>query len=112
MNAGKYAERLTWKRRTTTKNTVNGQDVETFIDNGFLWANIEITSGRKQTDYGAEQHGADATIRVRNWPTLSALDRLYSAEWDELWIIANLRRGDNELVCECVKYDALDLGAA
>ena len=111
MGAGKYADRLTWKRRTITKNTVNGQDEEAFVDNGFLWGNIDLTAGRKQTDYGSPQTGADATIRVRNYPALSALDRLYSAEWGELWIVANLRRAENELICECVKYDALDLGA-
>ena len=109
--AGNYADRLTWKKRSVTKDNL-GQDKETFADNGGLWGDIDLTNGRRQTDYGSSQTGADAVIRIRNWPTLSALDRLYSAEWNELWVIAHLRRGENELVCECVKYDALDLGAA
>ncbi|MBX9677422.1 MAG: head-tail adaptor protein [Gemmataceae bacterium] len=109
--AGQYADRVTWRKRTITKKPDNGQDVEQFADNGQLWASIELTGGRKQTDFGATQTGADAVVRVRNMPTLSALDRLYSAEWGELWVIDHVRRGDNELVCECVKFDALDLGA-
>jgi head-tail adaptor len=108
MNAGGYGDRMTWKKRTTVKNAL-GEDEEVFADNGFLWSAIDLGSGRNNTDYGAEQTGADAIIRVRNWPGLSALDRLYSAEWDELWIIDNIVRGDNELVCNCVKYDALQL---
>ena len=112
MGAGEYADRLKWKKRTITKNAANGQDEESFADNGFLWAAIELTAGRKQTDYGATQTGADATIRIRNLPAVSALDRLEAVEWEELWVIDHVRRGDNELVCECVKFDALDVGGA
>lgn len=112
MGAGEYADRLTWKKRSTTKNADNGQDEESFADNGFLWANIDMTAGRKETAFGSPQTGADAIVRIRNLPAVSALDRLYSAEWEELWIIDHVRRGDNELVCECYKFDALDVGGA
>jgi SPP1 family predicted phage head-tail adaptor len=110
MAAGQYKDRLTWLKRTVTKNPNNGQDEETFTVNGSLWGSVEPTTGRKAIDYGAEQTGADATIRLRNYPTVSALDRLELPAEGELWVIDHVRRGDNELVCEVVKYDDLNLG--
>jgi head-tail adaptor len=105
--AGKYDSRLTWKKRTATKNPQNGQDEETFNDNGFLWAGVEADTGRVLRDYGSEQTGADVTIRVRNYPALSALDRLYSSEWNETYIIESIGRGNNELICTAFLYDEL-----
>jgi SPP1 family predicted phage head-tail adaptor len=108
MTAGEYQDRLKWLKRTTTKDQY-GQDVESFTNNGYLWAAIEVTTGRKSVDHGGEQTGAEATIRVRQYPTLSALDRLESEEWNELWIIDHMRRGDNELIVEAIRYDQLEL---
>jgi head-tail adaptor len=110
MAAGQYKDRLTWLKRTVAKNPNNGQDEETFTENGFLWGSVELTTGRKSIDYGAEQTGADATIRLRNYPTVSALDRLELKAEGELWVIDHVRRGDNELICEVMKYDELNLG--
>lgn len=110
MAAGTYKDRLKWLKRIITKNPTNGQDEESFEDNGSLWGSVELTTGRKAIDYGAEQTGADATIRLRNYPTVSALDRLELTAEGELWVIDHVRRGDNELVCEVVKYDELNLG--
>jgi head-tail adaptor len=112
MAAGQYKDRLTWLKRTVAKNPTNGQDEETFTENGFLWGSVELTTGRKATDYGAEQTGADATIRLRNYPTVSALDRLELQTEGELWVIDHVRRGDNELICEVMKYDEPNLGGA
>lgn len=107
--AGTYNDRLKWLKRTATKDQY-GQDKETFTDHGFLWASIEVTTGRKATEYGGEQSGQEATIRIRQMPSLSALDRLEAPEWGELWIIDHIRRGDNELIVEAVMHDDLDLG--
>lgn len=108
--AGSYSDRFVWRRRTSEKDPASGQEREAFSDNGTLWGVLEEPAGRRQADYGAEQTGADATIRVRNWPALSALDRLYLPEWGELWVIDSVARGDNELVCRVRRYDSLDLG--
>lgn len=105
--AGEYADRLTWKKRTAVKNPANGEDEEVFTDSGLLWCAVEEGSGRKQTDYGAEQSGEETTVRIRNYPAVSALDRLFSGEWGELWIIEDIARGNNELVCRCHRYDEL-----
>lgn len=106
--AGKYTENLTWKQRTITKDTTNGQDVESFTNNGFLWCAIDSVTGTQRRDYGSEQTAADVIVRVRNYPSLSALDRLYSAKWDETYIIEDIGRGDDELICRCYRYDELE----
>lgn len=105
--AGNYPDRLQRLVRSTTKDPTNGQEEETFTPGSFYWCRIEPTNGRKQRQYGAEQTGADVTIYVRNYPDLSALDRLYSTEWDETYILDNIRRGDNELIADGFIFDAL-----
>jgi head-tail adaptor len=93
--------------RSVSKNPTTGQEVETFADGSLYWCRIEVESGRRQQDYGAQQTGTDATIYVRNMPELSALDRLYAVEWAETWIIDSIMRGDNEMICDCYRYDEL-----
>jgi head-tail adaptor len=79
--------------------------LETWTAVGHLWCAVEVLSGRRQQDYGADRPGTAATIRVRNWPALSALDRLSLGEWGETWVIESVRRGDNELVVEAHQFD-------
>ena len=107
--AGIYGDRLQRLVRTVTKNPQTGQDEETFTPAEWLWATVESLTGRRQRDYGADQTGADAVIRVRNWPTLSALDRLSRPVWGETYVIDTIAYGDNETVCTCIKYDDLTL---
>ena len=109
MKAGDYANRLTWRKRTVTTDTTSGEEIESFADNGFLWCAFSTFVGRVRRDYGSDQTSADLTVRVRNYPALSALDRLYSSEWDETYVIDSIGRGDNELVCDCFVYDDLEL---
>ena len=108
-DAGQYPDRLQWLKRTTTKDPDTGEDQETFPLNGYLWCSIEPNVGRRQQDYGAEQTGVDGQIRIRNMPAVSALDRLYSAEWDETWILEDIVRGANELIVRCHRFDDLVL---
>lgn len=105
--AGDYCDRVQRLVRTVTKDASTGQDKEHFTASELLWSKIEVGSGRKQRAYGAEQTGADATISIRNYYPLTALDRLYSAQWGETWIVESIHRGDNEIVCSCYRYDAL-----
>lgn len=107
MGAGNYYDRLRLHVRSIDKNTANGQDEETFTPDAYLWGRVEVESGRKQADYGANQTGADATIYVRNLPTVSALDRIEAVEWEETWVIDRVRRGNNELILDCFRYDEL-----
>lgn len=106
--AGDYGDRLKWYKQSIAKDEL-GQDVESFADNGLLWGNIEVTNGTKQTSYGAAETGWDAMVKIRNMPPLRTQDRLYSVEWQETYVIEHIARGNNELICQCVKYDELGL---
>lgn len=108
MAAGEYRQRLVWLKRTTSKGTT-GQDEETFTDNGRLWCAVSDGSGRQYRAYGSEQSGSDFTVRVRNFPALSALDRLQAYGSGELYVIESIGRGENELVCTCQHFDDLNL---
>lgn len=105
--AGEYFDRAQWLKRSTTKDAATGQDVEAFPANGYLWCAVEINSARRQESLGATQTGVTATVRIRNFPTVSALDRLYLPEWAETWILETVRRGDNELFAEAHRFDEL-----
>lgn len=108
--AGDYDYTLTRLVRSVTRAT-NGQEEQTFTAQaGYLWAGIEENAGRRQTDYGATQTGADAVIRVRGWPTLSALDRLQDS-YGRVWIVENIARSKTpyELRIEAHRFDALTL---
>ncbi len=105
MGTGNYPDRMTWLVRSTTTDTTNGQPVESFTPSGSLWCRVEETNGRRQRDYGVEQPGADAVIYVRNYPNLSALDRLQSLQWGDIFQIEHVHRGKNELVIQAFKID-------
>lgn len=107
--AGQYSDRLQRLVRSTTKDNTTGQDQEIFTPGAYYWCSVEPVAGRRQTQYGGEQTGVDVTVRVRNWPELSALDRLYNAEWDETYIIETITRGDNETIAEGYLFDALQV---
>lgn len=107
MGAGNFTDRLQRLVRSTTKNTDNGQDEETFTPGDWYWCRIEVTGGRRQEDYGAMQTGADATIFIRNTPALTALDRMQDDT--TVYVLDNIRQGDNELIVEARYYDELAL---
>ena len=101
--AGTYPYRLQRLVRTITKDTTTGQDEETFTPGAYYWSNVEITNGRRQRDYGADQTGSDVTVYVRNFPTLTAQDRL--TDGITTIVIESIRRGDKEWICEGNYYD-------
>jgi len=93
--------------RSVSKDSTNGQDEETFTPGSYYWCRVEIGSGRRQRDYGANQTGADVTVYVRNYPTLTALDRM--TDGTATLVIESIRAGDNEWICEAHYYDDLDI---
>lgn len=109
MGAGNYYDVLRHQVRSVTKDTTTGQDVETFTDGDLLWGRIEPTARSSQTTYGAKESGADGTIYLRCMPDVSALDRLYAEEWEELWIIDNVVRGANEMICDVFRFTDLEV---
>lgn len=100
---GSYNNRCTWLQRSTSTSSI-GQQEETFSSNGYLWCAIDNVSGRKQTDYGAQRTGNYSTIRIRNYPAITAVDRLQD-NLDNIWVIESITKGDNETICDCYKFD-------
>lgn len=108
MGAGQYPDRLQLLQRSTSKDSSNGQDVETYTPSSYYWCRVEPTTGRNQRDYGAEQTGADVTIVVRNQPSISALDRM--SDGTSTYILDNKRKeGKTELVFDGFYFDDLNL---
>ena len=105
--AGDYTDRCQRITRSLVKDSTTGQDREVFTPSELLWTKIEVSAGRKQRDYGVEQTGATATISIRGYYPLMATDRLLALQWGETWIIENIHRGENEIICECHRFDAL-----
>ena len=108
MGAGDYPDRLRLLQRVLTRDNTTGEQVETFtLTATYFWSRVEEDNGKSETTYGVEQSGAEATIYVRQYPTLSSLDRLVSTHGDT-WILDGRRRGDNEWVFDAYRYDELE----
>lgn len=107
MSAGEYDTPLQRLAQSTAKNATNGQEEETFTPGSWYWCAVEVTNSRRTTDYGSQQTTQEATIRVRNYPTLTALDRLQDGS-GTTWVIDSMYTGDDELVCDCHAWDALE----
>lgn len=102
--AGIYTERLTRMVWTPDTDQENGQDVPNWVAGGTLWGSVEETNGRRDTAYSATQTGADAEIRLRNYPDIGAQDHLidtYSARW----VIDYVYEGDNEMILQVHRFD-------
>jgi SPP1 family predicted phage head-tail adaptor len=105
-DAGDYDTLFTWLKQSEDADIV-GQEIETFTPNGTLWGALKYGSGSKNKDFESDQTGVTATIRIHNYPDLSALDRF--SVGDETFLIETIVPGDDELVCECIRYDTLEL---
>lgn len=108
--AQNYPHRLELLERSIEKNSNTGEEKEVYEHNDkTYWARVEINSGSRDKDGGMYQTGCDATIYIRNYPYINAVDRLYHAKYSETWIIEDIRRGDNEYILSCHKYDESNL---
>lgn len=107
--AGDYNQPFTWLLRTTTKdstgNAPTGQDVETFTSNGLLWGQMFTDTAVEANAYGSLQTQSTATIRFRQWPTLSAMDRVVHEQFGETYMVTGIRRDGPDTICEAVLYD-------
>jgi head-tail adaptor len=102
--AGDYSSRMEWMQQSFVQNSL-GEKEEVFTSNGYLWCCIDTQTGRRQTDYGAPRSGATATIRIRNYVGVVPLDRLRNAEFGEFWVIDSISYGDDELICDCYRFE-------
>lgn len=102
-SASFYLEPFTWKRRRPNVNTELGSDDNTpnaWQNLGTLFGSLESNQGSLQ-DYNGVQDGVTTgTIRLRDYPSVSVRDRLVDQQFDEVWRITGMYRGDNEIVCQ------------
>lgn len=101
-----YPALYTWLKRELTTNDVDNERKESWPENGTLWGSYpDETFGRRNTEFGADQSGSNATILIRHRPALSANDRLIFE--GRTWIIDSIHRDGLNLSCDCYSYDTL-----
>jgi head-tail adaptor len=105
--AGDYRHRLSHLIASRLRNDETGEDEETHTPSGYLWCNVNETNGRRGIELGATQTGADATIRIRNYPSVKATDLLRDEARSHTWRIDSIHRGEDELIATCYRLDSL-----
>lgn len=108
MTASKYNRGFTWMQRSTVKDATTGQDQEVFTPNGLLFGSLETDSSSEAVEYGSLQAQADATITLRQWPQVSALDRLIDRQFGQTWVLTGVRIDypRNETVCRATVFQS------
>lgn len=86
------------------KNNTNGDLEESFSAGAYYWCAVEYAGSTVRDDYDGQQTSQNITVRVRNFPALSALDKFTDEDGKEI-VIESIYKGDNELICECYSYD-------
>lgn len=64
MNIGKLDKQITVQSRSTTKDAY-GQELNTWVDIGTVWANVRYIGGREKMRSSVEEISLDVTIMVR-----------------------------------------------
>ncbi len=100
MGAGDYNTRFQWLKCVRTPDNVTGAKPKTFTDNGYLWGSVSWETAQLGNEFGAPRDQVTATIRVRNWPTVVASDRLVDTSTDDTYVLDGVRKGNNELIID------------
>jgi hypothetical protein len=103
--AADYTTKLVWYKITRVVNPDDGQPVNTYANVGTLRCSVDETSGRHQQEDGSPQTGAQADIRIRQYPDFGALDLLYDPAFAYVWRTDSVRVGDNELILDSFRLD-------
>jgi hypothetical protein len=104
--AGDYTRKLRWLKNVTPTSTTTGDRTPaTYTAAGYLWCNVVEETGQHDTEHGAVEAGAAGTIRVRNYPALSALDLLKDEQRNIVWHIDSIHRGDDEIILDAYRLD-------
>lgn len=107
MNAGKYSTSFTFKKASLNKDNTTGQDKYSYADNGTVWGSLDYTNANVEEDYGAKRGKTRATIRLRQYVPITTLDRLFSKQFEETWMIEGIRFGNNETILDVYEYEAI-----
>ena len=77
---------------------------EVWADGGRLRGRIDGTVANAETRFEATRATQTTTISVRQYVLgIKPLDRLTDVEWDEVWTVVSVRRGDNEMVIDAIR---------
>lgn len=101
---------FTWLKRTLTKNPTTGQEEETFSPNGTLWGELKELGANRQLYYGMMNSQATLEVRLQQFPSLDANDRLRELRFNRLLILdgLNVDFEQNELVVRCHRITEID----
>lgn len=105
--AGRYHSRVRLLVWTVTGVDDIGADVGSHVPGRYLWARVEEDSSRRATEYGGMQTGIQGTISLRNYITLSTLDKIQD-EFGRIWNIEGKVWGDNETILDVYNDDELN----
>lgn len=111
MPVSDYASYLRWLVPTITTNADTGQEKEVHDvhpEQPYLWASVEEQAGRRQTDVGAIQTGADAEIRIPGFPPITVKDLLQDEYTGYVWQIDSMYNDASELVIRAYRNDSLE----
>lgn len=101
MNVGDYNRRFVHMVRSTLQESTYGQAKETFTDGSTFWGSLEDLKGSYQQAYAITTGQMGVRIRIRNWPTVSGLDRLRDKSTGTVYVLNGPPKyGDNELIVE------------
>lgn len=75
-NAGKYPFRFQLMTCSRTQDISTGDKPKTYTSAGYLWGSTKLESANVENEYGAVRAVVTGTVRLRNWPTITTLDRL------------------------------------
>ena len=110
-NSGLYSYRWIWGQCQRTTDNVTGDRPKLYVNNGYLFGTYELDSSIEQDEYGATRSTASGTIRIRQFPPISPLDRLYCVAFNETYVVDGVRRDqpNNQMI---VDIHRLDMGGA
>ena len=94
-NAGNYNWAFTWLQCVRTADGTTGDKPKSYTSNGILWGSAKLESANVENEFGAVRSVVTGTVRLRNWPDITTLDRL-------LWTPSS---GTETLIIDGVRKD-------
>lgn len=100
-NAGDYNRQVDWLQRSEATDTSSGQRVITYSSAGTFWAKIEESNRGFVNEWGAFRSTTTAKITLRQFPSISALDRFQDGLRSHTYLIDSIAINveTNETIC-------------
>jgi hypothetical protein len=101
VNPSQYPVRFAWRAHSYGTPDSFGQAVDVYAASVALWGGYasERYGGTVET-LESEQALGGCTIRLRNYPAVGPLDTLTDPQTGEVWTVASVARGSNEVLAE------------